>query len=199
MFCLGKSYIFDSNASFRKVPMDSNGVSRYRLESSQSAFLLDDVKVDALDKPENSATLRQLCLGVEARIKTFGDTQSIRGFVVATSNEKPTFLSDNYTKPEHVDEIKYNQWRDSEQRNRDAWKRRFICLEFDKHFVKDYTLEIVWEHDSSLYAVCDAVKQNYKLCSEAVKEKLCFYVENLDKYNRPEFHALNNKQIVSVD
>ncbi len=190
----GKSFLFDANPAFRKVAMDAGGVSRFRLEAIQAAFLLDDMKSDFLQKSDNSATLRNLTLGAEARVKVHGETLPVRAFVVATSNEQPYFLSQTIVVPDEIkDEAQKEAFIANEKRNRDAWKRRFICLHFPDPFVEDDVIECSWEHDTALYVVARAFQRYFTQCSSPVRKRLQIYVDHIGKYALPELEAMFDK------
>lgn len=132
----GKSAFFDNGIFLRKFPQDSQGVSRFKLELTNAGILFDDIPEDFLDRPDISGTLRQMCLGGSANIKTFGSTETVVGYVVVTSNNKPRFLE--VTKPPEV-EGSDEQW----ERNQAAWRRRFITLKFDD-FIDNDPIGITW-------------------------------------------------------
>jgi len=112
----GKSFVFQLGKSYRRIATDSNGVGKFKLETCESAFLLDDIKGDFVDTSYMSATLRQLTLGAYTRVKVHSETRQIKGFVAVTSNEKPAFLNEDY-----------------DDKNATAWLRRFIVIEFKEH------------------------------------------------------------------
>jgi hypothetical protein len=111
----GKSFIFQLGKAYRTIATDSVGVGKFKLETCEAAFLLDDVKGDAVDTGSYISTLRQLTLGAYTRVKIHSETRQIKGFVSVTSNEKPCFLESEY-----------------DEKNRNAWLRRFIVLEFKR-------------------------------------------------------------------
>lgn len=191
----GKSYLFDGNNSFRKVPLDAPGVSRFKLEGSQTAFLLDDVKNDVIDKPDNSATLRQLSLGTEARLKTFGDTQTAKAFVFVTSNDKPNYLCPIGEPPSDVSDAE--QWKTNQMTNNAAWKRRFVALQFTDMLDVDEEFEIQWDHDSALFAVAMAIKVCLNEMSEPCRVALQCYANQLSRYETDEMKMLAEKYVVS--
>lgn len=121
----GKSHMFSQIPNYKKVATDADGVSRFRLDGDQTAVLLDDVDADFLSKPSNSKTLRALSIGEREIVKTMGDTQEIRAFVVCTSNSPPeflqTFVPREDDKPQALEFF---------TRNANAMKRRFVSLEF---------------------------------------------------------------------
>lgn len=125
----GKSYLFSQIPCYKKVPTDAEGVSRFKLEGEQSAWLLDDVDSGWLLKPSNSKTLKALAIGEREMVKTMGDTQEVRGFVVLTSNCVPDHLSPLGPTPENVN--RENAEKDHEF-NCNAWKRRLVSLYFDE-------------------------------------------------------------------
>lgn len=111
----GKSFIFQMGKAYRTIATDSVGVGKFKLETCEAAFLLDDVRGDAIDTGSYISTLRQLTLGAYTRVKIHSETRQIKGFVSVTSNEKPCFLEAGY-----------------DEKNRNAWLRRFIVLEFKR-------------------------------------------------------------------
>jgi hypothetical protein len=123
----GKSFLFSQMPNYKKVATDAVGVSRFRLEGDQAGLLLDDLDEGFLFKPENSKTLKALTLGEREVVKTMGDTQEIRAFVVCTSNGAPDFLQDYKKKEEDGPDAER-----SHQFNCNAWKRRFVTLFFDE-------------------------------------------------------------------
>ena len=131
----GKSSVFSNCRFIKKIPTDSSGVSRFRMDKMHTAVLLDDVESDTINHKENSSTLKQLTLGNDVEVKTMGSTQSIKGFVVITSNSPPSYLND---KAVSVDE----KGNEDTFINRDivnaSWKRRFITCEFVNTCPFDY-------------------------------------------------------------
>jgi len=124
----GKSTMFNNCRYVKKIPTDSLGVSRYRMDKMHTTVLLDDITNCIIDSKENSSTLKQLTLGNDVEIKVHGSTQNIKAFVIITSNEKPSFLNpieyvdkDNKT-IEEINMFICNQ----------SWMRRFIVCEFVK-------------------------------------------------------------------
>lgn len=129
----GKSFLFSQMPNYKKVATDAVGVSRYRLEGDQSGLLLDDVDEGFLLKPENSKTLKALTLGEREVVKTMGDTQEIRAFVVCTSNGVPDFLQEYKKKEEDGPDAER-----AHQFNCNAWKRRFVTLFFDEEMEPNF-------------------------------------------------------------
>ena len=123
----GKSFLFSQMTNYKKVATDAVGVSRFRLDGDQSGLLLDDLDEGFLFKSENSKTLKALTLGEREVVKTMGDTQEIRAFVVCTSNGVPDFLQVYKKKEEDGPDAER-----SHQFNCNAWKRRFVTLFFDE-------------------------------------------------------------------
>lgn len=134
--CTGKSAFFNNGIFLRNFPLDAQGVSRFRLECFNSGYLFDDVAPDFLDKSDISSTLRQLTLGNAVNVKTHGSTETVSGYVVVTSNNKPQFLYD--IKPTNS-EIDDDHW----ESNCNAWKRRFITLNFTEYVDAD-PCSIIW-------------------------------------------------------
>lgn len=116
----GKSFIFQMGKAYKTIATDSVGVGKFKLETCEAAYLLDDVKSDAVDTGSYISTLRQLTLGAYTRIKIHSETKQVKGFVAVTSNDKPKFLEPDY-----------------DENNRAAWLRRFIVLEFKKDKAMD--------------------------------------------------------------
>lgn len=180
----GKSYMFDNNPSFKKVPMDASGVSRYTTESTQKGLLLDDIKGDVMDKHENYSTLRKLTLGLEDIVKTNGGTQPVRVFVVATSNEEPNFLNSEYNPPEEIKtEEDIKKWKANEISNREAWRRRFVCLKFHTMAPDFDCYEIDWSHVTAKYMIAIAFEEYYNKCSKRIQEKLKHYQLHCHRYH----------------
>jgi hypothetical protein len=55
--CSGKSNLFKELPYYRKVASDAQGVSRFKLQGVEAAFLLDDIKAGFLNETSNSSTL----------------------------------------------------------------------------------------------------------------------------------------------
>jgi hypothetical protein len=125
----GKSYLFSQVPNYKKVPTDAEGVSRFRLECDQSGFLIDDVDSGWLFKPSNSKTVKALAIGERETVKTLGDTQEVRGFVVITSNCMPDHLSPLGPTAEGIDRERAEK---DHSFNCNAWKRRLVSLYFDE-------------------------------------------------------------------
>ena len=178
----GKSYMFDNNPSFKKVPMDASGVSRYATETTQKALLLDDVKRETLQKYENSSTLRKLTLGLEDNVKTHGSIQPVRSFVVATSNEEPYFLDEDFSPPEEIKTDNISKWIEDEKANREAWRRRFVCLKFDAKAPDVDSYEVNWSHITSKYICATVFQEYFHKCSERVQQKLMHYNSHCHRY-----------------
>lgn len=138
----GKSFMFSESPAYRKVANDAKGVGRFKQEGDQAAYLLDDWTMVDFSDPTNSSTIRQISLGGTARIKTFGCTEEIRGFVAATSNDIPFHVQTDF--PSEADAANL-------MRNRAALNRRFLTIQFTEDIDND-PLNITWLHDSSKYA-----------------------------------------------
>lgn len=124
----GKSTMFNNCRYVKKIPTDSLGVSRYRMDKMHTAILLDDISNTIIDSKENASTLKQLTLGNDVEIKVHGSTQSIKAFVIITSNEKPHFSIPMVYEDENnktIDEI-------NTCISRQSWMRRFLVCEFVK-------------------------------------------------------------------
>jgi len=136
----GKSYFFNQNTAYHMVPPDASGVSRYQQQANVDGYLLDDITSDFLDDKTNSSTLRNLALGGTATVKTFGNTQKVRGFIVCTSNNTPNFLFKEDLKNPDI------------RANCNAWKRRFIAIKFTTPVDEDL-INAQYEYISATYAL----------------------------------------------
>lgn len=121
----GKSFLFNKIQQYKKIATDSEGVSKFKIQGDQSAYLVDDIRVGWLEKNTVSKTMRVICLGEEESIKVHGDTMEVRAFVVLSGNDTPEFLEEQ--DPSNMDQ----RMRDV-RANMEAWKRRFVCLRFTK-------------------------------------------------------------------
>jgi hypothetical protein len=165
----GKSYMFSQIPNYKKVACDAEGVGRFRLEGDQAAFLLDDIDPEWLFDRKNCKTMRSLVIGESDSVKTFGDTQEVRGWVVMTSNSTPRFLEVEVPNPEGLSDDKLA----AAQRDFDiqcaAWKRRFLTLNFtepvdlDDMFI-DFSLNSL-----NIVAMQAIIKSYQKLQSEDLK------------------------------
>lgn len=169
----GKSFVFQLGRSYRPIAMDSNGVGKFKLETCESAFLLDDVKGDFVDTSLMSSTLRQLTLGAYTRVKVHSETRQTKGFVAVTSNEKPNFLDSAY-----------------DEKNRIAWLRRFIVVEFRNNdnlndiVINGNELEFKVSQTAiapTLLAYAQEFKENYNI-EHRINKSLELYVKHLSKY-----------------
>lgn len=144
----GKSMIFTMGRSFKMIATDASGIAKFKLEGCQSAFLLDDIKADAINEQTFMATLRQLILGGYSRIKTHSDTQQVKGFVAVTSNEVPCYFNSPNS--------------DEEKINYNAWRRRFISLEFKYRNLKDFDRQgNEFDYTQSLKEIAQWIKDAY--------------------------------------
>ena len=125
----GKSYLFSQIPNYKKIATDAEGVGRFRMEGEQTAYLIDDVDAGWIFKPANSKTMKALAIGERDVIKTFGDTQEVRGFCVLTSNCVPDHLCPCPPVPEGTDA---DMFQKGHQYNCNAWKRRIVSLFFDE-------------------------------------------------------------------
>jgi hypothetical protein len=123
----GKSFLFSQLPDYKKVATDAEGVSRFKLENTQTGYLIDDVDVGWINKPSNAKTMKALAVGERETIKTFGDTQEVRGFVVLTGNSLPDYLAPCPAVPEGTDPDTFQR---SFAFNSAAWKRRFVAVSF---------------------------------------------------------------------
>lgn len=169
----GKSFIFQLGKSYKTIATDSTGIGKFKLETCESAFLMDDVKGDTIDNSAYMSTIRQLALGTYSRVKIHSETRMIKGFVAVTSNEKPAFLSKEY-----------------DEKNRDAWLRRFIVLNFRSN--KDMEELIIngneFEYKVSLKVigpffknVCNELLSKYGE-SHMINKSLSKYLANMHIY-----------------
>lgn len=174
----GKSYLFNQLPCYKKVPKDSAGVSRYRLDGEQSAYLFDDVENDWLRRPDNQGLIKEGLLGGTITVKTMGDTQTNQAFFVFTSNEIPCFLTppEGYYGLDSVNEINHLQ----------AWRRRVISVHFAK--VSDFPpVKVDFAHGSVRKIAREMFCREFgKLRSEAVSDlfqpyydNVCMHVDNL--------------------
>jgi hypothetical protein len=125
----GKSYLFSQIPNYKKIATDAEGVGRFRMEGDQTAYLIDDVDAGWIFKSSNSKTMKALAIGERDVIKTFGDTQEVRGFCVLTSNCVPDHLCPCPPIPEGGD---VELLQKSHEYNCNAWKRRIVSLFFDE-------------------------------------------------------------------
>jgi len=169
----GKSFIFQLGKAYRTIAADSVGVGKFKLETCEAAFLLDDVKGDAVDTGSYISTLRQLTLGAYTRIKIHSETKQIKGFVAVTSNDKPDFLQGHY-----------------DEKNRVAWLRRFIVVEFKRDSGMD---ELVVNGNEFEYKVAQGVlaKGMIKLSEylmevyggeHRINKSIAIYMKHMSKY-----------------
>lgn len=169
----GKSFIFQLGKCYRTIATDSVGVGKFKLETCESAFLLDDVRGDAIDTGSYMATLRQLTLGANTRVKIHSETKQIKGFVAVTSNEKPAFLDSEY-----------------DEKNRNAWLRRFIVIQFTRDLNMDEILVNgnEFEYKAALATIAPFMKNIAKHLRDTygrehrVYKGIHVYKRHLDKY-----------------
>jgi hypothetical protein len=169
----GKSFIFQLGKSYRTIATDSVGVGKFKLETCESAFLLDDVRGDAVDTGSYISTLRQLTLGAYTRVKVHSETRQVKGFVAVTSNEKPVFLNSDY-----------------DEKNRNAWLRRFIVVEFTRDLNMDEILvngnEFEYKASQNVIApfmknIAQHLRKKYGQ-THRVYKSIHVYKRHLDKY-----------------
>lgn len=173
----GKSFIFQLGKSYRTIATDSAGVGKFKLETCESGFLLDDVKGDAVDTGSYISTLRQLTLGAYTRVKIHSETRQVKGFVAVTSNEKPVFLDSIY-----------------DEKNKNAWLRRFIVIEFKRDPNMDEILVNgnEFEYKAAQRVIAPFMKNLAKHLrdtygeSHRVYKSIHVYKRNLDKYIKNE-------------
>jgi hypothetical protein len=165
--CTGKSHLFKSAPVYAKVAQDAQGVSRYKRTGVQRAYLLDDIKASFLNENTNMGTLRQLLLGDTVTVKVMGDTQDIQGWVVATSNEEPSYLSD--TPPADV-----TNWTVQCK----AWKRRFITVHMTEPLDID-PVPVNWHHASAREAAIACFMASVDQVPPLAKTPLSVYKEHI--------------------
>ncbi len=145
----GKSMIFTMGKSYKMIASDAVGISKFKLDGCQSAFLLDDVKANTINDQAYMSTLRQLVLGGYSRIKTHSDTQQVKGFIAVTSNEVPSFLA-----PDQGEEAKINA---------EAWRRRFITLRMKYKNLRDFDRQgNEFDYTESLKVIAEWIRDTYK-------------------------------------
>jgi len=175
----GKSTMFNNCRYVKKIPTDSLGVSRYRMDKMHTTILLDDITNSIIDSKENASTLKQLTLGNDVEIKVHGSTQNIKAFVIVTSNERPSFTIPieyadiNNKTIEEINTFICNQ----------SWMRRFIVCEFIKQCPFD--MVSVNFDDMKLRDVAAQMFRNkytkmisdYELESSIIEEKFKLYYD----------------------
>lgn len=177
----GKSAFFDSGVYLKKFPLDSEGVSRFRLTNMQSGYLFDDVPPNFVNKETISSTLRQMVIGGNGNIKTFGDTETANGWVVVTSNNAPCFIYGE--KPQDMSQTDWD-------RNNGAWKRRFLCIKFTET-VDVLPVNVFWG-DNRLRRYCAILA--WKIIQEFKKTKN----EIVERYFKRYEEVLFNHYTVTV-
>lgn len=159
---IDKSAFFDNGIYLRKLSASSRGMSKFRLNATDSGFLLHDVPDNYLDRPDVSGPLLKLSLGGSAHISSAKSTDTIVGYVVATSESKPHFLLDLQPSKVKMDTVLWNQ-------RQAAWRRRFIALELtETDDLPDCDpINVVWtdarlrDHAASLVvSFCDKLKDS---------------------------------------
>jgi hypothetical protein len=184
----GKSFFFHQSPSYHKVACDASGVSRYRLQAHENAFLLDDISAEIMNDRTNSSTIRNLTLGGVTPIKIRGDIQNVQGFVVCTSNDMPDFIQEI---SESTDE--------NTKANYFAWKRRFLTLKFT-----DFVDEDPGNVNFGLTSAREALKYVFDLCygllgNTVVKEMFSKYHEAIKSIMSPDYFekfATHQKDII---
>lgn len=176
----GKSMIFQLGKGYRTIACDATGIGKFKLETCEAGFLLDDVRADTIDHSCYLSTLRQLTLGAFTRIKVHSETRQIKGFIAVTSNERPNFLTYGY-----------------DEKNRDAWLRRFIVLEFKRYPDMDELLINGNEFEYTiaqktiapfLRNLADDLLERYGK-DHRINKSISIYISHLDKYideNNPD-------------
>jgi hypothetical protein len=167
----GKSYFFQSLPWYTKVAMDAQGVARYKMTGVQAAYLLDDMKAGFLDDTTNSGTLRALTTGQQTTVKVMGHTTEVQGWVVITSNDSPSFLSDMPA-----------DYKGNWEENCNAWMRRFLSI----HCLNDLPdldpIHVDWRHDSANEALMHFWLDQYQHLTDQEKAYFTVYYDfNLAK------------------
>ena len=157
----GKSYLFSQIPNYKRVATDADGVSRFRMDGDQTAYLIDDIDAGWLFKPTNSKTLKALAIGEREVVKTLGDTQEVRGFVVFTSNCIPDHLAPLGAIAEGVD----RSYAEKEhQFNCNAWKRRVVSVYFDT--ACEYEADFI---DFELNSLDSIARKAFEVCYDKIK------------------------------
>lgn len=130
----GKSAFFE-HVYLKKFPVDSEGVSRFRMSAMQSGILFDDVGQDFWSKNSVLTTVKHMAVGYRSTVKTFGDTEVVCGYVVVTSNYTPFFLETKA--PEGMND---EDWTN----NADSMKRRFITIQYSEKVDYDPS-SVLWD------------------------------------------------------
>lgn len=152
--CSGKSSMFNNCRYIKKIATDSSGVSRYRMDKMHTAILFDDITNNIINHKDNVATLKQLTLGNDVEVKINGSTQSIKAFVIITSNEKPSYLDPPiYADPDNKSILEVNAAIVN-----NSWRRRFISIEFFKQCPFD--LSVINYDDLSLRDIAAEMFRN---------------------------------------
>ena len=166
----GKSHLFQNAPYYKKVASDAQGVNRYRIEGCQRAFLLDDINVSFFEDRMNMTTLRQLTLGGSSTVKILGDVQEVRGWVAATSNDTPIWLSSDPP----AEQLENPNW----EKNCAAWRRRFIFVEVNEPL--DITpVHVQWNHSSATDAARDLVIGLFEQMPESVQKLCAVYLDHI--------------------
>lgn len=186
----GKSFIFQLGKSYRTIATDSVGVGKFKLETCESGFLLDDVRGDAVDTGSYISTLRQLTLGAYTRVKIHSETRQIKGFVAVTSNEEPVFLQADY-----------------DEKNKNAWLRRFVVIEFKRDPNMDEILVNgnEFEYKASQNVIAPFMKNVAKHLKDTygrehrVYKSIHVYKRHLDKYIEKIPAVVSSELIIKDD
>jgi hypothetical protein len=185
----GKSYLFQNAPFYKKVASDAQGVGRFRLDGAQRAYLLDDVTSAFFEDRYNLSTLRQMTLGGDSEVKIQGDTQKVRGWIVATSNETPNWLED---KPKKEEDSK--NW----EKNCDAWKRRFVHIKMSDVLDLDPVV-VNWSHGSAVDAVKGMYVNFVEALPDSLKEKLKKYTDHIMMDMEDDWDNEMNTVLVKVE
>lgn len=117
----GKTFMYQCGKSYKYLANDAQGVGRFKLDGTEAAILMDDIKAESIDADTNLSTIRTIALGNASRIKVHSSTKSIQAFMVITSNDKPVYLDSKYDTVQAL-----------------AWKRRFMTLHMTRNNFEDF-------------------------------------------------------------
>lgn len=76
----GKSYIFNRNPTYSKIPADASGVGRFKLSGVEAAYLIDNACRGFMSNSNNISTIKQLAEGAEPSTKVFGNKANFRHY-----------------------------------------------------------------------------------------------------------------------
>lgn len=176
----GKSYFFSKCKYFKKVASDAKGVSRFKLNSNESAYLFDDSYNDYLIRKDNESTIKQLTLGQETSIKIHSNSQLVRAFVFITMNEKPFFLTvdPSLLQAMHNDSNSNSTTEANglNINNIKAWRRRFITFHMTEPCeATNDTKTLNFERSVTRMVVRHIWLQLYEECTSDIQTKFDEY------------------------